>query len=76
MPEYTVILIPDPELPGAINVTVPALPGCLTYGDSREEALTNAREAIEVYLETWAEDGKLPPPDAEVETVRLAISVP
>ena len=36
---------------GGYNVSVPALPGCLTQGDTVEEALEMAKEAIELYLE-------------------------
>lgn len=36
---------------GGFNVTVPALDGCFTQGDTEEEALENAREAILCYLE-------------------------
>jgi antitoxin HicB len=36
---------------GGFNVTVPALDGCFTEGDSEEEALKNAKEAIICYLE-------------------------
>jgi predicted RNase H-like HicB family nuclease len=43
---YTVVLDPDPD-DGGYTVTVPALPGCVTEGDTREEALSNAAEAIE-----------------------------
>ena len=51
--KYTVILQEesDPEFPGYYNVVVPGLPGCFTYGASKEEALENARGAIELYLE-------------------------
>ena len=50
---YTIILQPetDPEFEGYYNASVPALPGCFSYGTSREEALGNIREAIELYLE-------------------------
>ena len=51
MREFTVVLTPDNEQPGTYNVTVPALPGCVTWGQGRDDALTNAREAIELYLE-------------------------
>ncbi len=47
---YNVVLIPDSEV-GKSTVIVPLLPGCVTEDDTREEALANAREAIEVYLE-------------------------
>lgn len=47
---YTVILRKEPE--GSYTVIVPALPGCLTCGDTVPEALLMAREAIECYLES------------------------
>lgn len=46
--KYTIIL--EKEDDGFV-VTAPALPGCITQGETREEALANAREAIEAYLE-------------------------
>jgi predicted RNase H-like HicB family nuclease len=46
---YTVIL--QKEEDGGYVATVPILPGCVSQGDSREEALRNIEEAIEVYLE-------------------------
>jgi len=36
---------------GGFNVKVPALDGCFTQGDTEEEAMTNAKEAIVCYLE-------------------------
>ncbi|MBE7558378.1 type II toxin-antitoxin system HicB family antitoxin [bacterium] len=47
-----VILKPSED--GGFTVFVPALPGCLSEGDTREEALANIREAIELYLEPVA----------------------
>ena len=44
-----VVLEPSDE--GGFTVYVPALPGCISEGDTEEEALTNIREAIELYLE-------------------------
>ena len=57
-----VILEPSEE--GGYTVTVPALPGCISEGDTKEEALRNIREAIEVYLEPVEDDTSLSP-DAE-----------
>ena len=57
-----VILEPSDE--GGYTVTVPALPGCISEGNTREEALRNIREAIELYLEP-AEDDASYSPDAE-----------
>ncbi len=57
-----VILEPSDE--GGYTVTVPALPGCISEGNTREDALRNIREAIELYLEP-AEDDPSFSPDAE-----------
>lgn len=56
MKQYTVVLTPDPE-EGGYTVRVPALPGRNIQGDTKEEALANAREATEGYLETLKEWG-------------------
>jgi predicted RNase H-like HicB family nuclease len=50
---YTIILQPesDPQFEGYHNASVPALPGCFSYGTNREEALGTIREAIELYLD-------------------------
>jgi predicted RNase H-like HicB family nuclease len=45
-----VIVIPDLES-GGFTVTVPSLPGCLSEGDTEEEALANIRDAIDLYIE-------------------------
>jgi predicted RNase H-like HicB family nuclease len=59
-----VILEPSDE--GGYTVSVPALPGCISEGDSREEALQNIREAIELYLEI---DDSVPSEDCVVDEV-------
>jgi predicted RNase H-like HicB family nuclease len=51
---------------------VPSLPGCISQGKSRAEALSNIREAIELYVEVLQEDGKSIPddlPQIDVEMV-------
>lgn len=45
---YTVKL--DPQKEGGYTVTVPVLPGCISEGDTIEEALNNIKDAIEGYL--------------------------
>jgi predicted RNase H-like HicB family nuclease len=62
--EYSVVVHEAEE--GGFWVEVPALPGCYSQGESLEEALTNVREAIELYLETLREDGGEPPRDEDV----------
>ncbi|NQT91312.1 MAG: type II toxin-antitoxin system HicB family antitoxin [Lentisphaerae bacterium] len=49
-----VVLEPSDE--GGFTAIVPSLPGCISEGDTREEALTNIREAIELYLEPVDDD--------------------
>ncbi len=46
---YTVIL--ERESDGGYVVMMPALPGCVSQGDTREEALRNIREAADLYIE-------------------------
>ncbi len=47
----TIKVILEPSDEGGFTVIVPALPGCISEGDSKEEALNNIREAIELYIE-------------------------
>jgi predicted RNase H-like HicB family nuclease len=49
-----VILEPSDE--GGYTVYAPSLPGCISEGENREEALANIREAIELYLEPVEDD--------------------
>lgn len=58
-----VVLEPSDE--GGFTVWVPALPGCVSEGDTHEEALTNIQEAIDLYVE-GVEDDLLPKEGAEV----------
>lgn len=62
MSRYTVILTPEPEA-GGYSVSVPALPGCYSQGESFEEALANAREAIGLHLGGMVRDGEQVPSD-------------
>lgn len=52
-----VILIPDLES-GGFTVTVPSLPGCISEGDTEQEALANIRDAIDLYIEDLIADGE------------------
>jgi len=53
---YRIHLRKEPE--GGYTVTVPTLPGCVTFGETIEEAITMAREAIELYIEDLQEKGE------------------
>lgn len=57
---YTVLLEPDPD-EGGFTVTVPELPGVVTQGETIEDALAMARDAITLHVEGLAADG-LPVP--------------
>jgi antitoxin HicB len=57
MRTYSIVLDPDPEETG-YNVTVPALPGCIAEGDSIEDCVANAREAIEYHIEELVAQGR------------------
>ncbi|MFB3880632.1 MAG: type II toxin-antitoxin system HicB family antitoxin [Armatimonadota bacterium] len=46
---FRIVLEPSDE--GGFTATVPALPGCISEGETVEEAMANIREAIELYLE-------------------------
>ena len=76
--QYVCTFSPEPE--GGYTVTCPALPEIVTYGATLEQARYNAKEAIELVLECYQEDGRsLPESDIdprralqEVVVVKLA----
>ncbi len=53
---YRVLLRKEPE--GGYTAIVPLLPGCISYGDTIEEAIERVKEAIEGYLETLKAHGE------------------
>lgn len=69
---YKILLRPEPE--GGYTVNVPALPGCITYGETLEEAKINAKEAIELYIESLKEHGEDIPSDSDVLEYNLQLS--
>jgi predicted RNase H-like HicB family nuclease len=58
---------------GVYTVTVPALPGCITQGDTWEEAVANAQEAILGYIETLKELGKPIPLEIPVKFAKAIL---
>jgi predicted RNase H-like HicB family nuclease len=87
---YTVILEEeaDPEFRGYFNASVPALPGCLSYGATKEEALSNIREAVLCYLEDlrvhgeplpgdvipWINPKQTPNPNSKIQNIPVLVS--
>jgi len=71
--QYTIILHPDPE-EGGYTVTVPALPGCITQGETLEEAIAMAKDAIRLHVELLIADGE-PVPEERDHLQAIVISV-
>jgi len=63
-----VVLEPSDE--GGFTIYVPSLPGCISEGDTKEEALANIKEAIELYLEPVEDDLALSP---GIEITEIAV---
>lgn len=53
---FKILLHKEPA--GEYTVTVPALPGCITYGENIDHAIDMAKEAIELYISEQRESGK------------------
>jgi len=71
MKKFKIVLQKEEE--GGYSVSVIGLPGCFTQGDNVRDALSNAREAIECYIEGLAKDGLRVEdlPKAEVRTLAV-----
>jgi len=72
--KYIAVLEPDKEV-GGFTVTVPALPGCISEGDTFEEALKNIKEAAELYLEVMGKDDEEIPIETEPVFTPIEIRV-
>jgi len=66
---YTVVL--EQEEDGGYVVSVPALPGCVSQGDTGTDALNNIREAIELYIEDCRDAGDAVPTEVGKEFVEV-----
>ena len=58
---------------GVFVATVPSLPGCISQGNTREEALRNIREAIEGYVESLRARNEPIPPAIHEEVIDVAV---
>ena len=70
--KYTVLIRQGHE--SGFVATVPALPGCLSQGPTRRQALRNVKEAIEAYIEALLEDGLPVPVQIDAELVDVEAS--
>ncbi|MBA3248411.1 MAG: type II toxin-antitoxin system HicB family antitoxin [Pyrinomonadaceae bacterium] len=69
--KYRVLIEPDED--GVYVAEVPALPGCISQGQTREEAVENIKEAIAAYLESLAAHGEPVPPPITEELVEVQV---
>ena len=66
------MLTPEPE--GGYTATVPSLPSCITYGETVDEAMSMAEEAVVLYIDSLiAHDEKIPD---ETNMLEYAITIP
>ena len=71
---YTVV--PEREADGGYVATVPALPGCVSQGDTRDEVTRNIREAADLYIEDCIAAGDPVPTEAGREYFELTTATP
>jgi predicted RNase H-like HicB family nuclease len=70
---YTVVL--ERESEGGYHVSCPALPGLHSQGDTIDEALENAKEAVSVYIESLIAHNEIPPiEDILIKPIEIAVS--
>lgn len=72
MRTYTILV--EPEETGGFSVSVPALPGCFSRGDTLEECQGHARETIAVHIAGLELDGE-PIPEEHVQPQLLTVTV-
>ena len=70
---FPAIFTPEPE--GGFTVFIPALPECVTYGNTFEEAVTNAREAVLLCLEHRSSKGEEVSTNVHTAAIISSISV-
>jgi predicted RNase H-like HicB family nuclease len=68
--KYRVVLVQDED--GVYIATCSTLPGCVSQGETRQEALQNIREAIELYVESLQKHGDAVPSGIDEEIVEIA----
>ena len=69
--KFRVIIEQDED--GIFVAQVPTLPGCISQGESRREAINNVREAIQLYLESLEAHDDAIPPTIDEEYVEVAV---
>ena len=72
--QYTAVFEPDKKT-GGFTVTIPALPGCISEGDSFENALNNIQEAASLYIEVMRDKDNFEIPTNEKGVVIAPVQV-
>lgn len=71
---YSFSVILEPQQGGGFTVLVPALPEVVTEGDTEQEALANAQDAIRLVLEYRRDQGLMIPSDAHPQVRRVTVA--
>ena len=69
---YKILLKKEPE--GGFTVFIPSLPGCITFGDTIDEAIEKAKEAIELYIESLKAHGEEIPTEENILEYTLSFN--
>ena len=69
--KYRILIEQDEN--GVFTVEVPSLPGCITQGETREEAMVNVKEAIMAYLESLRKHDEPVPPSINEEIIEVNV---
>ncbi len=69
---YKILLNHEPE--GGYTVIVPTLPGCVTYGETIDEAVSMAKEAIEIYIESLTAHNEPVPDESKMLEYSVTLS--
>lgn len=72
--DFSFSVVLEPQEDGGFTVLVPALPEVVTEGDTEEEALVNAQEAIRAILAYRRDNGMTIPADAQPEIRRVTVA--
>lgn len=75
MKSYIFRIVIEEERDGRFSAFAPSLPGCNTWGESKEEALKNIEEAIHLYVEDLMASGEDVPSDEEIDTPAVAVNI-
>ncbi len=73
MKQYTYRVLLNREPSGGYTVSVPSLPGCITYGETIDEAIEMAKEAIGLYIESLVAHGEAVPDESN--TLEYALTL-